>query len=155
MPALTIPIDRGLTVAAAIASRDYQPVHHDPDMARSGGSEDVFMNILTTQGLVGRYVTDWAGPNAVIRKIAIRLGASNYPGDTMVLTGEVTSRGPSVDGEAVEISVRGANRRGDHVKGSVSLTLPNPASTVSPRATSQAAPAGPATPKPTHEGLAP
>ena len=125
LPPLSIPITRSLIVATAIASRDYQPVHHDPDAARKGGSQDVFMNILTTQGLVGRYITDWAGPGAVLRSIAIRLGTSNYPGDTMVLTGQVTARKPGADGVDIEVAVRGANRLGDHVKGRVALTLPN------------------------------
>lgn len=125
LPPLSIAITRSLIVAGAIASRDYQPVHHDPDAARQGGSQDVFMNILTTQGLVGRYITDWAGPGAVLRSIAIRLGASNYPGDTMVLTGQVTARKPGADGVDVEVAIRGANRLGDHVKGRVTLTLPN------------------------------
>ena len=125
LPPLSIAITRSLIVAGAIASRDYQPVHHDPDAARQGGSQDVFMNILTTQGLVGRYITDWAGPGAVLRSIAIRLGASNYPGDTMVLTGQVTTRKPGADGVDVEVAIRGANRLGDHVKGRVTLTLPN------------------------------
>ena len=125
LPALSIPITRSLIVAGAIASRDYQPVHHDPDVARRGGSTDVFMNILSTQGLVGRYISDWAGPAAVLRSMAIRLGASNYPGDTMVLTGQVTSRKPGADGVDVEVAIRGANRLGDHVKGRVVLTLPN------------------------------
>ena len=124
LPALVVPLDRSFIVAAAIASRDYQPVHHDPDLARGGGSEDVFMNILASQGLVGRYITDWAGPNAQLRKIAIRLGASNYPGDTMVLTGQVVARTPGAAGLDLEVAVRGANSRGDHVKGSVFLTLP-------------------------------
>lgn len=125
LPALSIPIDRTLIVATAMATRDYQPVHHDPDYARRGGSEDVFMNILTSQGLVGRFVTDWAGSNAVLRKIAIRLGASNYPGDTMHLTGDVVATRPGSEGLDIDVAVRGANRRGDHVKGTVTLTLPN------------------------------
>ncbi|MFL6116029.1 MAG: acyl dehydratase, partial [Catenulispora sp.] len=82
------------------------------------GSKDVFMNILTTNGWVGRFVTDWAGPRARILKIAIRLGVPNYPGDTMTLTGSVArSEG---DG-TVEVAVRGANRLGDHVTGTVTL----------------------------------
>lgn len=89
LPALEIPITRTLIVAGAIASRDYQDVHHDAELARQKGSPDIFMNILTTNGLVGRYITDHFGPAAVLRKVAIRLGAPNYPGDTMVLTGTV------------------------------------------------------------------
>ncbi len=99
LPALVVPITRTLIVAAALASRDYQDVHHDAELARQRGSEDIFMNILTTNGLVGRFVTDWSGPGGLLRDVAIRLGAPNYPGDTMTLTGAVTpSSGPSPRG---------------------------------------------------------
>jgi acyl dehydratase len=115
-------------VATAIASRDYQDVHHDPGLAVERGSPDIFMNILSSNGFVGRYVTDWSGPGAVIEKVAIRLGAPNYPGDTMVFTGQVTAADIPADRHdgrgVVEIAVRGANSRGDHVTGTVRLSLP-------------------------------
>ncbi len=122
LPPLPIPLTRTLIVATAIASRDYQDVHHDPDLAKKRGSPDIFMNILTTNGFVGRYVTDWAGPEARIRKIDIRLGAPNYPGDTMTIEGSVTARDEQAG--TVEISLRGRNRLGDHVTGKVLLSLP-------------------------------
>ena len=115
-------------MATAIASRDYQDVHHDPGLAVERGSPDIFMNILTTNGFVGRFVTDWAGPGAVIEKVSIRLGAPNYPGDTMTLTGTVASvevPPARADGRGVvEVAVRGANSRGDHVTGTVRVSLP-------------------------------
>ncbi|GHH09963.1 MaoC family dehydratase [Streptomyces rubradiris] len=117
---LEIPVTRTLIVAGAIASRDYQDVHHDPELARRKGAPDVFMNILTTNGLVGRYVTDHFGPTAVLRKVAIRLGAPNYPGDTMVLTGTVEE----VDGDTAVVRVVGANGLGDHVTGTVTVSVP-------------------------------
>ncbi|MER5907638.1 MaoC family dehydratase [Streptomyces mirabilis] len=120
LPPLEIEITRTLIVAGAIASRDYQDVHHDAELARHRGSPDVFMNILTTNGLVGRYITDHYGPDAVLRKVAIRLGASNYPGDTMVLTGRVEE----VEGDTATVSVVGANGIGRHVTGTVTVTLP-------------------------------
>jgi len=120
LPPLDIPLTRTLIVATAIASRDYQDVHHDPGLAVERGSPDIFMNILSTNGFVGRFVTDWAGPDAVLRAVKIRLGAPNYPGDTMHMTGSVTSK----DGGLVELTVRGANNRGDHVTGTVTLALP-------------------------------
>jgi hypothetical protein len=120
MPPLEIPITRTLVVAGAIASRDYQDVHHDAELARRKGSPDIFMNILTTNGLVGRYITDHFGPSAVLRKMAIRLGAPNYPGDTMVLTGTVEE----VDGDTVTVKVVGANDIGRHVTGTVTVTVP-------------------------------
>ena len=91
LPELELPITTTLIVSAAIASRDYQDVHHDPGLAVERGSPDIFMNILSSNGFVGRYVTDWTGPGAVIEKVAIRLGAPNYPGDTMVMSGKVTA----------------------------------------------------------------
>jgi acyl dehydratase len=120
IPMLEIPLTRTLIVATAIASRDYQDVHHDPALANEKGSKDIFMNILTTNGLVGRYITDWAGPNAVLKSVKIRLGAPNYAGDTMRLTGSVVAKADGV----VEVAVRGANSLGDHVTGTVALALP-------------------------------
>ncbi|MEU7554843.1 acyl dehydratase [Streptomyces sp. NPDC044571] len=119
LPPLEIAVTRTLIVAGAIASRDYQDVHHDAVLAQEKGSPDIFMNILTTNGLVGRYITDHFGRDAVLRKVAIRLGAPNYPGDTMTLTGTVAA----LHGDTAEIRVVGANRLGHHVTGTVSVTL--------------------------------
>ena len=115
-----IPITRTLIVTAAIASRDYQDVHHDPVLAQERGSKDIFMNILTSNGLVEKYVAEWAGPAAVVKKIKIRLGAPNYPGDTMTMTGEVTE----IDGRRVTVKVTGVNSIGPHASGSVVVELP-------------------------------
>ncbi|MFJ8507440.1 MaoC family dehydratase [Streptomyces avermitilis] len=120
LPPLEIEVTRTLIVAGAIASRDYQDVHHDAESARRRGSPDIFMNILTTNGLVGRYITDHFGPGAVLHKVAIRLGAPNYPGDTMVLTGTVVE----VEGDTATVKVIGANGIGTHVSGTVTVTVP-------------------------------
>ena len=119
LPTLAVPLTRTLIVATAIASRDYQDVHHDPGLAQERGSPDIFMNILSTNGFVGRFITDWAGPDAVLRSVKIRLGAPNHPGDTMVISGTVTKK----DGNVVEVTLQGANRIGDHVTGTVTLDL--------------------------------
>ncbi len=127
LPTLVLPITRTLVVSGAIASRDYQDVHHDQVLAQSRGSKDIFMNILTTNGLVGRYVTDWSGPRSRLAEIKIRLGAPNHPDGTMTLTGSVTEKGPLGDDGAtgaVTVSIRGANELGDHVTGTVVILLP-------------------------------
>ena len=127
LPTLVVPITRTLIVAGALASRDYQDVHHDQELAQARGSKDIFMNILTTNGLVGRYVTDWSGPRSRLSEVNIRLGAPNYPGSTMTLTGAVTEKGPvAQDGDSglVVVSIRGANELGDHVTGTVHVVLP-------------------------------
>jgi hypothetical protein len=128
LPELALPLTRTLIVSTAIASRDYQDVHHDSVLAVDRGSKDIFMNILSTNGLVGRYVTDWSGPGAVLTDVNIRLGAPNYPDDTMTLTGSVTAKDdqPGADGKGgIEVTLRGANGLGDHVTGTVRLQLPS------------------------------
>jgi hypothetical protein len=127
LPVLVLPITRTLIVSGAIASRDYQDVHHDPVLATQRGSQDIFMNILTTNGLVGRYVTDWSGPRSRLSDVNIRLGAPNYPECTMTLTGTVTEKGRLAEdgrGGVVTVAIRGANDLGDHVTGTVTVILP-------------------------------
>jgi acyl dehydratase len=121
LPELVLEITPTMIVSTAIATRDYQDVHHDRDLAKQKGSKDIFMNILTTNGYVGRFITDWAGPEVLLKKVAIRLGAPNYPYDTMTLTGKVVAK----DDGTIEVEVRGANSLGDHVTGTVTLELPS------------------------------
>lgn len=127
LPTLVLPITRTLIVSGALASRDYQDVHHDPELAQARGSKDIFMNILTTNGLVGRYVTDWSGPRSKLSEVNIRLGAPNYPDCVMTLTGSVIDKGPmATDGQSgvVTVDIRGANKLGDHVTGTIKVVLP-------------------------------
>lgn len=121
-----IPITTTLIVATAIASRDYQDVHHDKELAIMRGSPDIFMNILTSSGLCARFVGDWAGPEAIMKRLAIRLGVPNYPHDTMTMSGSVLSKQPSPGGQGgtVEVGLRGYNRLGNHVTGTLELELP-------------------------------
>ena len=120
LPPLVLDITPTMIVSTAIATRDYQDVHHDRDLAKQKGSKDIFMNILTTNGYVGRFITDWTGPEAILKKVSIRLGAPNYPYDTMTLTGKVTAKN---DDGTIEVEIRGANSLGDHVTGTVTLVL--------------------------------
>lgn len=121
LPELRIPITATLIVSGAIATRDFQKVHHDKDVAVAAGTKNVFMNILTTNGLVNRYVAGWAGPAARVGRINIRLGATNFPGDEMVFTGAVHA----VDGEDVTVKVVGTNSLGLHVTGTIDLCIPS------------------------------
>ena len=93
LPELEIDVTPTFVIAAAIATRDFQDVHHDRDRAVDRGGKDIFVNMLTTTGLAQRYVTDWAGPEAIVRQIAIRLGVPCYAGDTLTFSGKVVEAG--------------------------------------------------------------
>jgi acyl dehydratase len=120
LPELRVPLTSSLIVAGALASRDFTPVHHDKAAAQAAGMQDVFMNILTTEGFVSRFVTDWAGPDAKIRKLSLKLGAPNLPGDVMIMTGKVQAK----QGADVVVEVVGKNAWGNHVTAAVTLSLP-------------------------------
>lgn len=122
LPDLDVELTAAIIVGGAIASRDFTPVHHDRGAANAAGMSDVFMNILTTNGYLSRFVTDWAGPDAALAKVAIRLGTPNTPGDTMQLRGEVTAVDP--EGGTVDIAVAAKNSWGDHATGTVTVALP-------------------------------
>jgi uncharacterized protein len=117
LPEWILPVTATVIVSTAVATRDFYPVHHDRDFAVRTGSKDIFLNILTTTGLVQRYVTDWAGPVAIVRSISLRLGAPCYAGDTLTFTGKVTS---TADGGQV-VAVTGACSLGSHVVATVRL----------------------------------
>lgn len=121
LPKLAIPITVPLIAGGAIATRDYFPGHHDLEAARALGSPHIFMNILTTSGLVQRFVEQWAGPNCEFKSVQIKLGAPNYPGDTMTFSGEVSA----IDAAArtVEVTLKGSNSMGSHVSGTARVRL--------------------------------
>lgn len=126
LPPLTIDITAGLIVGGAIASRDFTPVHHEKAAAQAAGLPDIFMNILTSNGLMSRYVTDWTGPEATVKRIDVKLGAPNLPGMTMTITGEVTARDDAAG--TIDVSVSGDNNVwGTHMSGMVRVALPKEA----------------------------
>ena len=117
LPELVLDVTPTVVISTAIATRDYQDVHHDRDAAVQRGGKDIFLNILSTTGLVQRYVTDWAGPEALVRAIAIRLGVPCYAGDTLTFSG----RAAREDGGERVIEVVGRCSLGDHVTGTVRI----------------------------------
>jgi hypothetical protein len=119
LPPMTIEATPTFVVSSALATRDFQDVHHDRDQAIARGSKDIFVNILTDTGLVQRFVTDWAGPSARVHGISIRLGVPCYAYDTLIFSGTVTA----VDGDVLTVSVTGRGQLGDHVVGTVRVTL--------------------------------
>lgn len=117
LPAMTIEATPTFIISTALATRDFQDVHHDRDAAIAHGSKDIFVNILTDTALVQRFATDWAGPAARVRNISLRLFVPCYAYDTLVFTGAATADADG--GTIVEVSGRG--RLGDHVTGTVRL----------------------------------
>ena len=124
VPPLEIHVTATVIVAGAIASRDFMPVHHDRDYANQQGAPDIFMNILSDTAYCSRFLTDWAGPDAMITRLAIRLGVPVFPGHTLTFTGSVTALRPDGDVGVVDMELCAVNDLGEHVSGTATLTLP-------------------------------
>jgi acyl dehydratase len=124
LPPLVVEVTPTFIIGGALATRDFQDVHHDRDLARERGHPDIYMNIGTSTGLVGRFVTDWAGPDAVIESLELRLGRPTYPGHELVLSGAVSATEPAGAGRRrAVVDVRGTNPLGDHIVAKVQLTM--------------------------------
>jgi acyl dehydratase len=124
LPTMVIDVTPTRVVAGAIASRDFMPVHHDRDYANQQGAPDIFMNILSDTGYCSRFLTDWAGPDAMVKHLAIRLGVPVFPGHTLTYTGEVTALRRDGDEGLVEVELRAINELGEHVGGTATIGLP-------------------------------
>jgi len=121
---LVVDVTATVIVAGAIATRDFMPVHHDRDYANAQGAPDIFMNILSDTGYCSRFLTDWAGPDAQLHALAIRLGVPLFPGHTLTYTGRVT-RAEVADGLGwVDVELRAVDDLGEHVSGTATLSLP-------------------------------
>lgn len=130
LPVFELNVTTTVVVAGAIASRDFMPAHHDHQFATAQGAPDVFLNILSTNGYLSRFVTDWAGPGATLRRMAIRLGAPAVPNKVLRFTGRITDASREGDEGVVKISVRASNDLGDHATGTVVVSLPLDTATV-------------------------
>ena len=121
---LVVDVTASVIVSGAIASRDFMPVHHDRDYANAQGAPDIFMNILSDTGYCSRFLTDWAGPDAMITRLAIRLGVPVFPAHTLTYTGSVTGLRVEGDDGIVDVELRATNELGEHVGGTATINLP-------------------------------
>lgn len=109
---VNIAITPTLVVSTALATGDFEPVHHDYALARSQGLQDIITNIPSTSGLLTKYITDQI-PGAFIRSLKLRLGAPNFPGDHLQLQTTEMNGGAA--------TIIGRNSIGEHVRAQVVL----------------------------------
>ena len=125
LPPFSRKITRTTIIATAIASRDFQPVHHDHEAAKKEGARDIFLNIISTGGFVGKYLTDWSGPEGELRKISMKLGATVYPGDTLIAGGKVARKYTKDNEHMVDIEFHFSVEAGPHAWGTATMVLPS------------------------------
>jgi hypothetical protein len=121
---MTIDVTASVIVAGAVATRDFMPVHHDRDYANAQGSPDIFMNILSDTAYCSRFLTDWAGPDAMITHLSIRLGVPLFPDTRLTYSGSVTAVERDRDEGVIEVAFQATTHLGEHLSGTAVLRVP-------------------------------
>lgn len=86
------PITMRTLMIDVAGTRDLYPIHHDREFAKGNGARDIFVNTMFYEGLFGRLATDWAGPEAFLRKLRFAMKGPNCLGDTITSRGWVVRR---------------------------------------------------------------
>jgi len=124
LPVYNREITRTTIVATAIATRDFTPVHHDHEVAQKSGANDIFLSIISTGGFIGKYITDWSGPDGELKKMVINLGMTVYPGDTVMHTGKIAKKYSEGSENLVDVEYALSVAMGPHAWGTATLALP-------------------------------
>lgn len=92
------PVTTTQLVRYAGASGDYNRIHYDLPYAEAAGLGGVIAHGMLTMAFMGRALTDWAGEDARVKRIAAKFTAPVRPGDVVVVNGVVTAK---QDGQSV------------------------------------------------------
>lgn len=123
LPTLRAEVTTSSIVTSAIATRDFHPIHHDLDTARKLGHPALFLNIFSSAAYVERFVSQWAGAEARLSRMSIRLGAPCYAGNTLRIEGTVSDSG-ATPMRWVEIEMHAYGNESVHASGAVRLEWP-------------------------------
>jgi acyl dehydratase len=110
------PLSRAVTQeqinAYADASGDHNPIHVDPDFARSVGLPGTIAHGMLEMGILADAIASWAGGSANLLSLSCRFSKPLLPGDTIICTGTVVG----VDDAGIAtLDVGASSDRGDRV----------------------------------------
>ncbi|MBV7551486.1 acyl dehydratase [Pseudomonas sp. PDM28] len=123
LPTLRAEVTTSSIVVSAMATRDFHPIHHDLDKVRELGHSELFLNIFASNAYAERFVSQWAGSEARLSKMSIRLGAPCYAGNTLRIEGTVSDLG-GAPMRWVEVEIRAYANEIVHASGVVRLEWP-------------------------------
>ncbi len=107
LPAVSYPVTRLSLVKYCGASGDFNVIHWNERIAKAVGLPDVIAHGMFTMAQAGRYVTDWAGPRAVVTEFGVRFSAmvvvpDDDKGATIEVSGQVAEK---LDGNRVAVAL--------------------------------------------------
>jgi acyl dehydratase len=90
LPQLKITPDSGTTTRYKDASGDPNPIHVDPEFAKSVGLPGVILHGLWTMAQVARAHTEAAGDPRALRRLEVQFRGMGFPEQEITVTSSVT-----------------------------------------------------------------
>jgi len=76
LPVVSYPVSRLSLVKYCGASGDFNVIHWNERIAKAVGLPDVIAHGMFTMAQAGRFVTDWAGPQATVVEFGVRFSST-------------------------------------------------------------------------------
>ncbi|MFY9891799.1 MAG: MaoC/PaaZ C-terminal domain-containing protein [Streptosporangiaceae bacterium] len=97
IPAVSYPVSRLSLVKYCGASGDFNVIHWNERVARAVGLPDVIAHGMFTMAQAGRFVTDWAGPRALVTEFGVRFSSmvvvpDDDAGATIEISGQIEEK---------------------------------------------------------------
>ena len=107
LPAVDYPVTRLSLIKYCGASGDFNVIHWNERIAKAVGLPDVIAHGMFTMAEAGRFVTDWAGPRAVVLEFGVRFSSpvvvpDDDDGATINVSGQVEAK---LDGNRVALAL--------------------------------------------------
>ena len=104
---VSYPVTRLSLVKYCGASGDFNVIHWNERIAKSVGLPDVIAHGMFTMAQAGRFVTDWAGPRAVVTEFGVRFSSmvvvpDDDGGASIQVSGQIEEK---LDGNRVAIAL--------------------------------------------------
>lgn len=105
IPSLTKHPTRRQLVMWAGASEDYYEIHYDTEFARKNKLDNVVVHGRLKAAFLGQLLTDWMGPNGVLKKYSCRYKGTDPVDQDMFIKGAVAARRVEGSENLVELDI--------------------------------------------------
>jgi acyl dehydratase len=107
IPAVDYQVTRLSLIKYCGASGDFNVIHWNERIAKSVGLPDVIAHGMFTMAEAGRFVTDWAGPRAIVLEFGVRFSSpvvvpDDDIGGTINVSGQIEEK---LDGNRVTLAL--------------------------------------------------
>ncbi len=124
LPELDYPVTTKVLIAGVVGTRDFMPYHHNSQYVKEfTAGRDMFLNTMHHMALMGRFATDWSGPDSDIRRMTLQMLIPVCPGDSVKVEGKVTRKYREGDDYRAEVEVLENTQLGVSARSTVTFAM--------------------------------